>query len=103
MTLSLITPQEMQAELTQRIKARRLALNLTQVGLATRSGVSWGTIKRFERTGQIALESLLKLALVLECLDDFEAVCPPYPKAEALQSLDEMLAEKPVRKKGRIK
>ena len=29
----------------------------------------------FERFGQISLESLLKLALVLECLGEFGALC----------------------------
>ena len=39
--------------------------------------VSLGSLKRFDGSGQIALESLLKLALVLECLGDFEKVCEP--------------------------
>lgn len=102
-SFNIYTPFDIHQALAQRFKARRLALNLTQVGLAKRSGVSLGTIKRFERTSQIALESLLKLALVLECLDDFETICPLQPQADSLKSLDEVLEVKPARKKGRIK
>jgi hypothetical protein len=39
--------------------------------LSQRSGVSLGSIKRFERTGEIALSSLLKLAMVLGYENDF--------------------------------
>ena len=54
------TPQDVLMLLAARFRARRLAINLTQEGLSSRSGVSWGSLKRFERTGAIALKSLLK-------------------------------------------
>jgi len=38
--------------------------DLTQSELAARSGVTWSSLKRFEREGLIALDSLLNLALV---------------------------------------
>ncbi len=69
------TPADMLSEISQRFKTRRKALKLTQKELSQKSGVSLGSIKRFEQSGQIAFESLLKLALVLECLEDFEGVC----------------------------
>ena len=72
MSISLNTPRDVQRDLADRFKTRRLAVNLTQEGLAARSGVSWSSLKRFERTGLIALDSLLKLALVLGCLNDFD-------------------------------
>jgi transcriptional regulator with XRE-family HTH domain len=68
-------PSEMMYELQVRFKARRRTLGYTQKVLAERSGVSLGSLKRFESSGQISFESLLKLALVLECLEDFEGVC----------------------------
>ena len=49
----------------------------TQLDLATKSGVSYGSIKRFERLGKISFESLLKIAEVLQRLDDFESVLLP--------------------------
>jgi hypothetical protein len=36
--------------------------------------VSLGSIKRFEKTGEISLKSLLNIALVLRRLEDFENV-----------------------------
>lgn len=101
MTLFLTTPQEAASNLAARAKARRLAMNLTQEGLARRSGVTLPSLKRFERTGQISLESLLKLALVLDCLQEFERLFSAAPAQPA--SLDELLAAQPVRKKGRLK
>ena len=68
-------PYDIMQELRDRFKARRLAIGYTQKGLSARSGVSLGSLKRFESSGQISLESLLKLALVLECLEDFDGVC----------------------------
>ena len=65
----------MQEELKTKFRAKRKALRLTQIELATQSAVSLGSLKRFESSGQISLESLLKLAFVLECLGDFKGVC----------------------------
>ncbi|MEZ5817401.1 MAG: helix-turn-helix transcriptional regulator [Hyphomicrobiaceae bacterium] len=82
------------------MKQRRLALNLTQSGLATRSGVTLGSLKRFETKGLIAFDSLLKLALVLECLDDFDKIAVDDDRALSARSLDEILAGDRTRKKG---
>ena len=86
MPMELKTPRDVQRELAGRFKARRLGLNLTQEGLATRSGVSWSSLKRFERNGLIAFDSLLKLALVLNCLGDFEQVCADDRRSLASKS-----------------
>lgn len=94
-----MTPQEMQQWLTQQVRALRLALNLSQQTLAEKSGVSYGTLKKFEKTGQISLQSLLKLALVLGCLDSFKQLFAPLPATEAL-TLDELL-KNDKRKRGR--
>jgi transcriptional regulator with XRE-family HTH domain len=90
-------------ELAARFRDRRLAMNLTQEGLAARSGVSWGSLKRFEHSGLIALDSLLKMALVLDCLSSFDKVGVVETRPFAAQSLDEILAKTKTRKKGRIK
>jgi transcriptional regulator with XRE-family HTH domain len=101
--MELKTPQDVQRELAGRFKARRLAMNLTQEGLAARSGVSWSSLKRFEHSGLIALEALLKLALVLGSLSDFDRVCTDDGQSLASRSLDELLSERKPRRKGRIK
>lgn len=49
----------------------------TQKDLAVRSGVSYGSIKRFERMGKISFESLLKIAEALNRLDEFESLLIP--------------------------
>lgn len=82
-------PYDIMQELKSKFKERRRTLGYTQKELATRSGVSLGSLKCFESSGQIALESLLKLALVLECLGDFEAVCEP--KEVMPKSIEELL------------
>ena len=102
MTISIKTPQEVQQELATRYKARRLAQDLTQQGLAERSGLSWSSLKRFERTGLIALDSLLRLSLVMDCLNDFDQICIGTSSLQA-KSLDELLTEPKARRKGRIK
>jgi transcriptional regulator with XRE-family HTH domain len=76
-------------EISKRFKTRRKALKLTQKELSQKSGVSLGSIKRFEQSGQIAFEFLLKLALVLECLEDFEGVCGE--REETPKNIDELI------------
>jgi len=69
------SPSELMDTLKTKFRQRRKALGYTQLELSSRSGVSLGSLKRFENSGQISLESLLKLAFVLECLGDFDGVC----------------------------
>ena len=82
-------PQDVMEELRVKFKVRRVSLSYTQQELSTRSGVSLGSLKRFEKSGQISFESILKLALVLECLGDFEKVCEP--KEVMPKSIEELL------------
>jgi len=103
MSMELTTPQDVRQDLAGRFKARRLSMNLTQEGLARRSGMSWSSLKRFESTGLIALESLLKIALVLDCLPDFDKLCVDDGRGLAAKSLDEILSRPKARRKGRIK
>ncbi|MFT4833405.1 MAG: transcriptional regulator with XRE-family HTH domain [Marinoscillum sp.] len=81
-------PSEIQHGIAQRARQRRKDLKLSQEDLATKSGVSFGSVKRFERTGKIALESLLKLAMVMDGLSEFDQLLLPKLSAS---SLDEIL------------
>lgn len=65
------TPQEVRHDIAARAQARRLLLNMSQKELAARSGVSLGSLKRFETTGEISLTSLLSIALALNDLEAF--------------------------------
>jgi transcriptional regulator with XRE-family HTH domain len=68
------TPQDVLAEMAVRHKIIRKQAGLSQSQLAERSGVSFGSIKRFERTGQISLESFLRLIQILNRLGDFDLI-----------------------------
>ncbi|MBT4290870.1 MAG: helix-turn-helix domain-containing protein [Deltaproteobacteria bacterium] len=51
------------------MKMRRVALGFTQEQAAKRTGIAAGTLKRFERTGEITLERLLCLMKLYD-MDD---------------------------------
>lgn len=81
-------PSELLEEIAQRARERRKDMKLSQEEIADRSGVSLGSVKRFETTGKISLESLLKLALVLDSLGDFEGL---FKRRDESRSLDEII------------
>ncbi|MDQ1267928.1 MAG: hypothetical protein QG560_571 [Campylobacterota bacterium] len=103
LSININTPQSVMQQLAENFKQKRLSLNLTQEGLASKSGVSLGSLKRFENSSQISLESLLKLSVVLGCLDDFMDIAKT--KENSFGSLDELLQtkEKPLKKRGKLK
>ncbi len=101
MSFNLYTPQELSEQIALKAKQSRLNQNLTQEGLASRSGVSLGSVKRFERIGQISLESLLKIALVLNSLSEFENLFNENSKP--ITSLDQIIAEPKTKLRGRVK
>ena len=78
---------------------RRIALGLTQADLAARSGVPLGTLKRFERLGEVSLSSLLALAEALDALEGFHGL---FPLPEA-RTLDEVEAQASLPKRARPK
>ncbi len=100
MALFLKTPHQIAMHLAEQAHAKRLALNLSQKSLAERSGVSLGVLKKFERTGKISLESLLKLALVLNCLEKFHDLFKIEIQTSTLRSLDDLFNDQ-ARKRGR--
>lgn len=65
------TEQSVMNDLVKRFKKRRKEKGLTQKQMAEQSGMSYSSLRRFEQTGEIAIASLLKLAKVLGCLEDF--------------------------------
>lgn len=70
-------PSDILQSTAKNVAALRKELGWTQQELAERSGVSYGSIKRFERFGKISFLSLLKIAEVLGRLDDFEKLLLP--------------------------
>lgn len=59
------TPSDVALRLAKRIKATRKRRRITQKQLAGRSNVSYATLRKFEKTGQISLESFIKLTMEL--------------------------------------
>lgn len=68
------SPNEINKEIAFRMSVRRKEKKITQAQLAKQSDVSLGSIKRFERTGEISLSSLIKIAFALGYEDDFEGL-----------------------------
>ena len=60
------TAEELDQKLAQRVRNIRKRRSISQEKLAAMSGVSHGSIKRFETTGQISLISLTKIAMALQ-------------------------------------
>jgi transcriptional regulator with XRE-family HTH domain len=84
--------------IADRVKIRRLELNLTQSGIASRAGVNIETYRKFERKGEISLQSLVKLAFALDSTKDFNNLFIQ----KQYQSLDELLeSETRIRKRGK--
>ena len=60
------TTEEKMLDISSKIRETRKSRGISQELLATMSNVSFGSIKRFERTGEISLYSLLKLTNALK-------------------------------------
>jgi len=92
-------PVSIAKKLALRLRKRRLFLNMSQKSLSEKSGVSLGSIKRFENSGEISLKHLLKLALVIDALDEFHNL---FPEKE-YKSIDDILKSRKQkeRKRGR--
>lgn len=90
MQLGLKSVFEVTISVATRVKQRRLELNLTQRGLASRADVNIESYRKFERTGEIAFVNLVKIAFALNALDDFDLLFTQ----ENYQSIDELLQSK---------
>jgi transcriptional regulator with XRE-family HTH domain len=65
------SPPYLAHTIASHFKTKRMEINLSQEELARRSGVSLGSLKRFESLHQISLKNLLKLAVVLNSTGEF--------------------------------
>lgn len=75
--LSQETPHKHTQAIAQRMRARRKEAHLSQSQLSQLSGVSFGSLKRFEQTGEISLASLVLLAKGLGCERDLDLLFAP--------------------------
>ena len=68
------TPETYMLQIAQRERVIRKKRKLSRADLSKRSNVSYGSLKRFEETGNISLASLIKIAIALDCIDEFESL-----------------------------
>ncbi|WP_034859930.1 helix-turn-helix domain-containing protein [Hungatella hathewayi] len=83
------TPDEVSAMIVEQMKKRRKEGKLTQEQLSRKAGVSLGSLKRFETSGEISLRSLIKLAIALGCEDDFSSLFAKKQYSSIQEILDE--------------
>ena len=77
-----------QNTIVQNVRERRLQMDLTQEGLAERSGVALSTLRKFEQTGIISLESFLKILSIVGGLEEVIEVLKP--NKPVFKSIDEV-------------
>ena len=75
------TAEELDKKIADRVRLIRKRRSISQEKLAQISGVSFGSVKRFETTGQISLLSLTKIAMALDMADD-----PAWTSSTPLES-----------------
>ena len=83
------TWNEIDNAIANRMVKLRKRRKITQKALAAKSGVSLGSIKRFEQIGEISLQSLTKLAIALEVEGELDTLFDSVP----FQSIEEVINE----------
>lgn len=83
------TAEELDQKLAQRVPNIRKRRSISQEKLAAMSGVSHGSIKRFETTGQISLISLTKIAMALDIADELRSLFLQVPYRNIQEVLNE--------------
>ena len=83
------TAEELDQKLAQRVRNIRKRRSISQEKLASMSGVSYGSIKRFETSGQISLISLTKIAMALDIADDIRNLFTTVPYGDIQEVITE--------------
>ena len=84
------SPSQVLIKTAENHRKIRKSKKWTQVELAERTGVSLGSIKRFEQSGKISFSSLLKLAHALGRLSDFEKLF----EVDELSNIEKLFSKK---------
>lgn len=80
-------PFEVLGDTAAKLRLLRKRSGMSQVELADRSGVSLGSLKRFESKGKISLESFLKLLHILGRLNEFDGLLTPGNEMDDIEKL----------------
>ena len=81
------SPYEINLQIAGNIRRLRKYKKISQALLSERSGVSLGSIKRFEQSGEISLISLTKIAVALDVAGDLEKLFTDMP----ISSIEELI------------
>ena len=71
LSINISSPRQLKKQIALQAKKKRLEKNLSRETLSIKSSVPTSTIKRFETIGDIGLDALLRIALVLDSLNEF--------------------------------
>lgn len=83
------TAEELDQKIAQRVRNIRKRRSVSQEKLAVMSGVSYGSIKRFESSGQISLISLTKIAMALDIADELRNLFTQVPYKDIQEVINE--------------
>ena len=83
------TAEELDLKLAQRVRNIRKRRSISQEKLASMSCVSYGSVKRFESTGQISLLSLTKIAMALDIADELRNIFLQVPYRDIKEVINE--------------
>lgn len=83
------TAEELDQKLAGRVRNIRKRRSISQQKLAAMSGVSYGSVKRFESTGQISLLSLTKIVMALDMGDELRNLFTQVPYRDIEEVLNE--------------
>lgn len=83
------TAEELNQKLAERVRNIRRRRSISQQKLADMSGVSYGSIKRFEQTGQISLLSLTRIAMTLDIAGELRNLFTEVPYQDIQEVINE--------------
>ena len=85
--LEFVTYYEVQLEITKRFITIRKNRKISQQRLSEISGVSYASIRRFEKTGDISFASLVKLAIALRLYDDLNNLFKVHKEYQSIEEV----------------
>lgn len=83
------TAEELNQKLAEKVRNIRRRRSISQQKLADMSGVSYGSIKRFEQTGQISLLSLTRIAMALDIAGELRNLFTEVPYRDIQEVINE--------------
>lgn len=83
------TAEELDKNLALRVRKIRKRRKISQQKLADLSGVSYGSIKRFETSGQISLLALTKIAMALDMANELRNIFSQVPYRNIQEVINE--------------